>query len=65
MKRKTCTLRLGYTIADPAVDERIKRIVATKTPAQLEREKLEAERDNDVRQLLRINEGDARPARNR
>lgn len=63
MKRKSCTLRLGYTIHDPEVDARIKRVATTKSDKQLEREREEAERDNDVRMLLRLNEGDCRPAR--
>lgn len=61
MKRKSCTLRRGYAIVDPAVDERIKRAVTTKSAEQLEREKLEAERMNDIRMLLRAGEGDCRP----
>ena len=61
MKRKSCTLRMGYTIHDPAVDERIKRVVVEKSPEQIERERRDAERDNDIRMLLRAGEGDNRP----
>lgn len=61
MKRKSCTLRMGYTIHDPEVDARIKRVAATKSDKQLKREREEAERDNDIAMLLRAGEGDNRP----
>jgi len=64
-KNKTgCKMSTGYVVVHES-DERIRRVVATKSAAQLEEERKEAERMNDIRMLLRMNEGQNRPARNR
>lgn len=46
-------------------ESRLRDRILTKSPDQLKLEREEAERDNDIRQLLRMNEGDNRPARTR
>lgn len=58
--RTGCTMSTGYVCVHES-DAKIRRVVATKSKAQLEREREEAERDNDIRMLLRAGEGDNRP----
>lgn len=54
---------LGFTLHNPEEHERIRDVVRTKSPKQLEREADDAEADRQAGELLRRDTVELRPAR--
>lgn len=62
--RTGSTLSTGYVLVHES-DGVLRKVVRVKSKDQLEEERKEEERLRDIAQMLRANEGDNRPVRNR